>query len=191
MLLLQLITLTQKTNLSPVHIKQPTQAVRGSSCLPSTSTSKKLDATAASKSQSVATIDLLEKDHIDLPKLIASEREASKKNEFTISKDDVVTSQESTLGLVTSNNVKTDTEETSESSFMNIKITNVVSLPREVFESVPDICDITLHTNTTDTSPPSVNKTLEQLITPVSSKRSMHEGNLWKGKVYISWLYYD
>ncbi|KAG5322009.1 G2E3 ligase, partial [Acromyrmex heyeri] len=175
----ELISLTQKTNLSPVHMKQPTQF--GSLCLPSTSTSKKLNATVGSKSQSVATIDLLEKDYIDLSKPIASERETSKKNESTISKDqiDVLTSQESTLDLITSNAVKTDTEKTSETSFMNIKITNVVSLPPEVFESVPDvICDnITLHANTTDTSPLSINEKLEQLVTSVSSKRSMHEAS--------------
>lgn len=187
MLLLQLITLTQKTNLSPVHMKQPTQF--SSLCLPSTSTSKKLNATVGSKSQNVATIDLLEKDYIDLPKPIAER--ASKKNGSIVSKDqiDVLTSQESTLDLITSNVVKT--EKTSETSFMNIKITNVVSLPPEVFESVPDvICDnITLHANT---SPLSINETLEQLVTSVSSKRSMHEGNLWtERKRSLLWLYYD
>jgi len=161
-------------------MKQPIQF--SSLCLPSTSTLKKLNATVVSNN--VATIDLLEKDYIDLTKSIASERKASKKNASTISKDqiDVGTSQESTLDLITLNDVKTNTKETSEMSFMNIKITNVVSLPPEVFESVPDvICnDITLHANTTNTSPLSINETLEQFVTSVSSKRSMHEGNLWR-----------
>ncbi|XP_018346086.1 PREDICTED: probable GPI-anchored adhesin-like protein PGA55 isoform X1 [Trachymyrmex septentrionalis] len=173
----ELITLTQKTNLSSVHMKQPIQF--SSLCLPSTSTLKKLNATVVSNN--VATIDLLEKDYIDLTKSIASERKASKKNASTISKDqiDVGTSQESTLDLITLNDVKTNTKETSEMSFMNIKITNVVSLPPEVFESVPDvICnDITLHANTTNTSPLSINETLEQFVTSVSSKRSMHEAS--------------
>ncbi|XP_018398467.1 PREDICTED: putative uncharacterized protein DDB_G0282133 [Cyphomyrmex costatus] len=165
---------TQNINLSPTHMKQSIQFGSSSSCLPSTSTSKitLLDATenfAASESKSIATINL-------------SKKETSKENKSTIFKDqiDVVTPQKSTIDLVTSNNVETNTEDTNDSSVMNIKITNVISLSREVFENVPDVvCDnITLNKNITDTSLVSVNETLEELVTHVPSmKRSMYEAS--------------
>jgi len=197
LLLLQLIALKQKTNVPLLLMQQPTQS--DSSCV---STPKQvtllntIENSVTSESQT-ATIDLLKTDNINIPKTTASESEASNKSESTILDQIIVTPQESTLDLIglSSNDLEeTDVVNTSETSVMNIKITNVTSLPPEVFESVPDVCDdITFHTNTTDTSSLSANKTLEQLVTHVSStKRCINEGNLRKerdGEVYTS-LYY-
>lgn len=89
----------------------------------------------------IATIDLSIQisitDHIDLSKRTTSKSEVSNKNEPTIlNKVNLATPQKSTLNLVASNSndlEETDAVDTNEMSIMNIKITNVTSLPPEVF----------------------------------------------------------
>jgi len=187
LLLLQLVALKQETNVPSLLTQQPIQS--NSSCISTSKQVTLLNATENSViSESQTAIDLLKTDNINIPKTIASESEASNKSESTIlDQVSIATPQKSTLDLIalSSNDLEeTDVVDTNETSVMNIKITNVTSLPPEVFESVPDVCDdITFHTNTTDTSSLSANKTLEQLVTHVSStKRCINEGNLRKKK---------
>ncbi|XP_012540883.1 dentin sialophosphoprotein [Monomorium pharaonis] len=130
-----------------------------------------------------AAINLLKYDDISLSKSTVLESKAFNTNE-TIALDQVaeITPRESTSDVAASNSEleETNTEiDLSKTSLMNIKITNVTSLPPEVFESVPDVCsDVKSHENTTDTSSLSQNKMLEQLFThALSTKRSIHEVN--------------
>lgn len=89
----------------------------------------------------IATIDLSIQisitDHIDLSKRTTSKSEVSNKNGPTIlNKVDLTTPQKSTLNLVVSNSndlEETDAVDANEMSVMNIKITNITSLPPEVF----------------------------------------------------------
>jgi len=193
LLLLQLIALKQKTNVPPLFTQQSTQS--NSSCVSISKQVTLLNATENSVTSESQTIDLLKTDNINIPKTTASELEASNKSESTIlDQVNTATPQKSTLDLIalSSNDLEeTDVVDTSEASVMNIKITNVTSLPPEVFESVPDVCDdITFHTNTTDTSSLSANKTLEQLVTYVSStKRCINEGNLRKEREEVYTTY--
>jgi len=173
--------------------QQSTQS--NSSCVSTSKQVTLLNATENSVTSENQIIDLLKTDNINIPKTTASELEASNKSESIIL-DQVNTAipQKSTLDLIalSSNDLEeTDVVDTSETSVMNIKITNVTSLPPEVFESVPDVCDdITFYTNTTDTSSLSANKTLEQLVTHVSStKRCINEGNLRKERKEVYTTY--
>lgn len=195
LLLLQLIILKQKTNLPP-QPQQPTQC--SNSHVPCVSMSKQTESllnptenSVASKKQSVKTSDLSKND-INPPKSAVSEPEASNKSEPIIIPNQIISAslaqnlkRLTTLDLIDSNSndlEEIDAIDTSETFVMNIKITNVTSLPPEVFESAPDVCeDVTLHKNTIDNSLlASANKT-EQLITHVPSvKRSVHEGNFRK-----------
>lgn len=192
MLLLQFIALKEKTNVSLTQ--QPIQADSSynPSVLTSTQTTKSLTTTensTASKSKIITTIDLSENDIINVAKSTVSESEVSSKTEPISNPVSVTTPQKSTLDLIASNRsddnnlVEIDTTDTDEISVLNIKITNVTSLPPEVFEKVPDIHNyIGIDKNTTDTSSLPTNNVVPQLVTHVSSvKRSMQEGNMTKG----------
>lgn len=183
-------TLNQKTNVSSL-MQQPVHSDNSHSLNVSTlqQTIKSLNATknsASSKSQRITTIDLSRDDNISLLKPIVSESQTSGKNETIILDPvDVAMPQKSMLVASNSNNLEKidtiDTIDTNETSIMNIKITNVTSLPPEVFESVPDICDTTHENTDTMRLTPVTNKMLTQLATHSSSmKRSVHEGKLTK-----------
>lgn len=169
----EFIALERKTNSPPLHKQQHTPTFKSQ-------LNAKSDATSAEFKSKSVTIDLLNDN--DVTRSTVSESEVLNKNASTSDEVDVATSIESTLDVAASKS--DDLEETnemnlSEASFMNIKITNVTSLPPEVFESVPDVCnDVTSHENTTDTSALSSNNMLEQLFTLASSaKRSIYEVN--------------
>ncbi|XP_071568088.1 uncharacterized protein [Temnothorax nylanderi] len=185
----QLVTVKRRINV-PTHQS-------GSSRDSCVSTSKKTDsllqsllnATKNSATSNVTTVDLAKNDNINVPKPIVSESEASSKNVSTISDQvGVAAPRKSTLDLVASNGNDLEetneagTDDTDETSVMNIKISNVTSLPPEVFESVPDVCDnVTLFENTIDTSSMSADTVLTQLLTrddlTVSTKRSLQEAS--------------
>lgn len=137
--------------------------------------------------------NLLKKDNSELHKSIASKQTISNKSESTISElSDAAILRKSMPDIFISNNDldNLDTENISKSPIMNIKITNVTSLPPEVFESVPDVA---LHENSIDTSSPSTSKSLEKLVTYIAPpKRIYEEGNLRKKRrssyIYIMYM---
>lgn len=193
MVLLQLITFKQKPNFSPLlrqHLTQPS-----SLCIPDISVLKQIKSplnaikNSASKSQNITTIDL-SNDNIDVPNPTVSESEASSKNKSNVSDQiaiigSIVTPQKFTLNASNSNNSKeTDATNTDKTPVMTddecpFKITNVTSLPPEVFENVPDVCnDVTLRNTTDNTLSLSASKILTQLAHISAIKRSSHEGNL-------------
>ncbi|TGZ37682.1 DNA polymerase zeta catalytic subunit [Temnothorax longispinosus] len=185
----QLVTVKRRINVPTLQ--------SGSSRDSCASTSKKTESllksllntkkkSATSKSQNVMTFDLANNDNINVPKPIESEPEASSKNISTISDQlGVAAARKSTLDLVASNGNNLEetnvagTDDTDETSVMNIKITNVTSLPPEVFESVPDVCDNVTFKNSTSSM--SADTVYTQLLTrddlTVSTKRSLHEAS--------------
>ncbi|KAL6255966.1 hypothetical protein P5V15_013203 [Pogonomyrmex californicus] len=175
----EFITLQQKKDLSSSSLVQQSD----DSPILCTSPSKQLlktslDDSAIFKNQNTA-ITNLSKNNIQSNS--ESESETSNKNKSIIlNESDVEAPRESTIDLFSSNS--NDLEEmnaidTNEMPVMNIKITNVTSLPPEVFESVPDIVCVNTASckDTTNISSLSTNKTLEQFVTSSSTKRSMHE----------------
>jgi len=192
LVLLQLITFKQKPNFSPLlkqHLIQQSNSLHVSDVSILKQTKSPLNAikNSASKSQNnITTIDL---SNVDVLNPTVSESEASSKNKSNVSDviiDSIVTPQKSTLDVDASNsNDSKKTDNTDKTPVMTddecpFKITNVTSLPPEVFENVPDVCnDVTLHNTTDDTSSLSASKMLMELATHISAiKRSMHEGNL-------------
>lgn len=182
----EIITLTQRTSLpTPLQLTSCSSKPHISSSKDTTNNNSPLNTvlnSITSKSSNATSTNLLEKDNVNSHKSVASKPEISNKTESIVSEQlDVATSQKSTPDLIVSNNNDLDdTEDRSKSPIMNIKITNVTSLPPEVFESVPDvICDdIALHENSIDTSSPSTSKTLEDLVTYVlPPKRTYEEVN--------------
>lgn len=190
-------TLKQKTNVTPILASLLTKTTQQPIQLNSShvSTSKQplnaIENSTISKSQGITTIDLSKDDNIiNIPKPIVSESEISSENESLILNEiGIATPQKSMLTLVASNGndlEEIDTVDTNEMSVMNIKITNVTSLPPEVFENVPDVCD-NIYEDTTykNALSLSASKMLTQLATHVSStKRSMHEGKLKNLEIY-------
>lgn len=187
-------TLNQKTNVSPLLTQKPIHS--DNSHILNILTSKQtiqssLNATknsAASESQKITTIDLSKDDNINILKPIVSESQTSSKNEIlNLAQVDVAAPQKSVSVASNSNDLE-ETVDTNETSVMNIKITNVTSLPPEVFENVPDVYDnTTLYGTTTDTVRLTAvtNKMLKlkQLAAHGSSmKRSVYEGKLTKKK---------
>lgn len=201
----KLIALKLKTNDSAPLTQQPTQSDSRDPCVSASKQVPLLNATessasGSSKSQSVTTIDLSKIDDINLPKkLTTPEPKALCKSEKTnesvsaISEQVVATPKEFTLGEFSSDNgnsvetevaEKMDTTDTiavimnSRDPVMNIKITNVTSLPPEVFESVPDVVcnDDTSRTKALDMPSLNANETLETKEVP-PTKRSMYEAS--------------
>lgn len=139
---------------------------------------------STSNSSAIST-NLLEKDIVELHKSVASKSKISNKNESIISEQfDVAASQESMPDVIISNSNDLDNVDTEDTSpVMNIKITDVISLPPELFESVPDVA---LHENSIDTTSPSTSKSLEKLVTYIGpSKRIYEGGNLRKKSISL------
>lgn len=198
---MQLIILKQKIDLPP-QPQQPTQSSNSNVLYVLKSkqlTESLLNTTkilAASKSQNIKTVitDLSKNDNINPPKSTISKLKALNKSEPIIIPNQIIPVSStqglerlnSTLDFIDSNSNDLEEIEAIDTSVMNIKITNVTSLPPEVFESVPDVCeDITLHKNTIDNLL-LANTTLEQLVTHVpSAKRSVYEGILRKKKLEV------
>lgn len=173
---MQIITLKRKTGLSASMQSTSQSSIPR---VPSSKNVKQLNTVENSspKSSNAISTNLLEKDIVELHNSVASKSKISNKNESIISKQfDVAASQESMSDVVISNNNDVDNVDTEDtSSIMNIKITNVTSLPPELFESVPDVA---LHENSIDTSSPSTSKSLEKLVAYIApSKRVYEEGN--------------
>lgn len=133
--------------------------------------------------------NLSEKNYIELHKSVASKQNISNKSESTTELFDAATLRESTPDLFISNDNNLDnldTENISRSPIMNIKITNVTSLPPEVFESVPDVA---LHEKSIDIASPSTSKSLEKLVTYIAPpKRIYEEGNLRKRRGVYTYI---
>lgn len=190
MLLLQLEilqqTLKQKTNV-PSLLKQLLQSDNSHTHNVSTSmqtVKSSLNAiknSAAFDNQGITTVDLSKDDNIDVLKLIVSESQTLNKNKTDILEQlNVTMPQKSTLDASNNNHLEENTVDTNDTSVMNIKITNVTSLSPEVFESVPNICNNTLHESIAGMRQ-TANKMLAQITTHGSSvKRSVHEGKLTK-----------
>ncbi|KAL0099451.1 hypothetical protein PUN28_020166 [Cardiocondyla obscurior] len=187
---IELIARKRRTGVVFVRTQQPVQ-----SCVPtpvlnqiSKSSLNATTTSAISDSQNIANdlsaqrviIDLLD-DNVSVSKSNLSEFETLNKSIPISDKSPigVITSQNTTLdlGASSSDDLEGNTIDTSETSIMNIKITSVTSVPPEVFENVPDVCnDVTLPTNITD--PMSLSKVLQQLVTQTAHfKRSMNEAS--------------
>ncbi|XP_011881897.1 PREDICTED: uncharacterized protein LOC105569778 [Vollenhovia emeryi] len=183
----ELIELKRKTNVPPTPTQQLKQLgnphIPGMSTLRQAATQMLINVlkNSAAKfvdltNQSAKTLGLSE-DDIKAPKPTVSKSEASNKSKSAVlDQVSVTTTLNSTLEPDDSNS--NDLEElhvgdTDDTSDMGIKITNVTSLPPEVFESVPNVCnDITSHKNTTDTSSLSTSEVSTHVL---STKRSVHE----------------
>nr|XP_012233989.1 PREDICTED: uncharacterized protein LOC105678868 isoform X1 [Linepithema humile] len=148
----QIISLNQETDSST-----PLQSTQSDTSLVSLTDSKSLlNKTASSVELKPITINILKTDATPL---------ISTPNMISLNNDDLQDTNE------------TDTNESS----MNIKISNVTSLPAEVFESVPDVAskDVKLDINSVETlnSPVNENKLKEVVLQVSPPKRNIYEEN--------------
>ncbi|XP_072748731.1 uncharacterized protein [Anoplolepis gracilipes] len=164
---IEIITLKQRTDFlaplqltsqSNIHVLSSNDIIRSQLNTVETATTESLNSTST---------NLLEKDNIELYKSVATKPNISNKSEPIVSKQ-LVTSQESMPDLIVSNSNDFDYLDTE----MNIKITNITSVPPEVFESVPNEA---LYENSIDTSSPSTSKSLEKLVTYVAPPKRIYE----------------
>ncbi|XP_025268899.1 uncharacterized protein LOC105259473 [Camponotus floridanus] len=174
----EIITLKQKTGLSA--LKQSTSQ----SSIPRVplSKNKQLNTVKNSTSNlSAISSNLLEKDIVELHKSVASESKISNENKsiYLISEQfDVAALQESMPDVISNSNDLDNVDTVDTSPVMNIKITDVISLPPELFESVPDV---TLHENSIDTTSPSTSKSLEKLVAYIAPSKRIYEGAINTG----------
>lgn len=173
---MQIITLKRRTDPSaPIQLTSQATISR----VPSSKNIKQLNTieNSTSKNSNATSTNLLEEVIVELHKSITSKSEISNKSKSIISEQfEVAASQESMPDLVISNN-DLDNVDTEDISPMNIKITNVTSLPPELFEVI--VPDVALHENSIDSlsiDSPSTSNSLEKLVTYITPSKRTYEG---------------